>query len=65
MYTQKKKVILQFRDLNSLWQFARRIQANELEINTDNKSLCCNCSEADLSLAIEFYHAVVAEEMSF
>jgi hypothetical protein len=59
----KKKIVLQFPNLFMLWNFAQGIKANSLEINTGNKTLTCDCSETEASLAIEKYNAVLIAEL--
>jgi hypothetical protein len=46
-----------------LWNFAQGLKANSLEINTGNKTLTCDCSETEISLAIEKYDGVLISEL--
>jgi hypothetical protein len=43
----KKQTLLQFLSLQGLWQFAQTLQATNMEINTREKTLLCECSEAE------------------
>jgi hypothetical protein len=46
-----------------LWNFAQSMEADSMEINTGNKTLTCDCSETEVSLAIEKYNAVLIAEL--
>lgn len=52
-------VVLQFHDMHMLWQFAQVLSCKNLEINTQDKILTCNCSEAEIALATSRYSAKI------
>jgi len=59
----KKKIVLQFPNLQILWNFAQTLRSSSLEINTNNKTLTCACSDTDIALAIEKFRATVVREL--
>ena len=50
-------VELQFPDMSALWKFAQKISSKSIEINTSNKKLICNCTDAEVTDAINNYGA--------
>lgn len=57
----KTKITIAFRNVEQLWNFARRIKAIDMEINTQDKILTCDCSVEDLNLLEEYGGVVVGE----
>jgi hypothetical protein len=58
------KVTLQFKNSKDLWEFKTTTGANCVQINTAECTLICDCSEADIELAIKEYNAVVRKEIT-
>ena len=56
-----KKITLQFPNHKILWSFARVHVSKNLGINTVHMTLTCNCSDAEVALAIKDFGAVVVE----
>ena len=54
-----QQTLIQFSSLQQLWGFAQRIKAVNIEINTERKTLLCNCSAADLALLEQYEGTVV------
>ena len=59
-----QKVTLKFKSANQLWAFKQTIRAHDVEINLTHCTLTCNCSEMEISLAIEKYEAKVLSPTS-
>jgi hypothetical protein len=57
----KTKIHIQFKNINQLWEFARKINAVQFEINTADRVLICDCSEEDLSLLGQFDGKIIEE----
>jgi len=55
----KIKIAIAFKNIHLLWSFAQRIHALNIEINTTDKILICDCSEEDLNLLPEFEGMVI------
>ena len=58
-----KRITLLFPDTKSLWAFAQTLQGNHILINSTEKKLTCNCSEAEVSNALMRYHAQIVDEI--
>jgi len=56
-----KKVILKFKTVKELWEFKMLAKAPDVEINLKRCTIICNCSEADILLAIDHYNAELLE----
>lgn len=61
--TSMKRVTLLFQDAKSLWAFAETLQKKDIEINSAEKKLYCNCSDAEISKALMHYNAVIIDEV--
>jgi hypothetical protein len=57
----KSKIAIAFKTVDELWSYARKIKAIDIEINTTDKILICDCSKEDLLLLAE-YNGIVLEE---
>lgn len=57
----KQKVIIQFKNIIRLWQYAQVIRCYSMEIITAELILICECSEADLTMLPQ-YGGIVIEE---
>lgn len=51
------QVTLEFPDLYNLWQFAITLTNHSIQIQTNSKTLTCNCTIADIDNAINNYKA--------
>lgn len=51
------RVKLRFKNLQTLWQFAKSVGAAYMEINNGELSLVCDCSESDIALATKAFGA--------
>jgi hypothetical protein len=60
----KKKTILRFPTLYVLWNFAQTLDGESMEVNTNNKTLICNCTDSEIATAVETYRATVLEEIT-
>jgi hypothetical protein len=56
-----KMIALQFRDMHTLWRFAKTLTSPSMEINTDTKTMIFNCSTEEVNLAITNYGAKILE----
>jgi hypothetical protein len=61
MYTQNKRIVLQFLDMYQLWQFARALSCKFIDIDTGTKTLCGDCSNKEITLALTGYSAKILE----
>lgn len=57
-----QKMTLKFRSVGQLWEFKQTIKAHEVEVNLHKCTLRCNCSEAEVALAVEKFGAVLITE---
>ena len=57
-----KKTKLLFPNLSRLWSFSRHLRNQNLEINTANNVLICDCSDDEFEKAITEYGANKFEE---
>ena len=57
----KTKIVIAFKNLHLLWSFVQRIHVVNIEINTADKILICECAEKELDLLDE-YEGMVVEE---
>ena len=57
----RSKIAIAFKTVDQLWSYARKIKAIDIEINTADKILICDCSKEDLLLLAE-YNGIVLEE---
>jgi len=53
-----KKITLQFSSIDDLWAFVLASKLEFIEINIRKKILICQCSEADVALALRQYNAM-------
>jgi hypothetical protein len=60
----KKKIVLRFPTLYVLWNFAQTLHGESVEVNTNNKTLICDCTESEVAIAVEAYRATVLEEIT-
>ena len=54
-----QQTFIQFSSVQQLWGFAQRIKAVNIEINTERKTLLCDCSAADLALLEQYEGSLV------
>lgn len=59
-----QKVTLKFKSSKQLWDFKQEIKAQDVEINLRNCTITCNCSEKEISQAIEKFGAEVVSGSS-
>lgn len=57
----KTRIKLKFHSVQELWRFAQHINAVNIEINTRERTLICDCNEAEITLAVDEFGAAVAE----
>lgn len=57
----KTRIVIAFKNLHLLWNFVQRIHVVNIEINTADKILICECTEQDLTLLPQ-YEGIVVEE---
>ena len=57
----KYKVVVQFKNLYSLWQFAQRVRATDIRIDTSDKTLICQCTQEDLEL-LQQYQGIILKK---
>jgi hypothetical protein len=50
-------VTLLFPSMKELWQFTEEAHISSMEILSDSKTLCCECNEAFLEIALNKYGA--------
>jgi hypothetical protein len=55
--TATRTVTLQFPTVYSLWAFAKTLSSNNIEINTNQKTLTCDCLQDHIADAISTYQA--------
>lgn len=60
----RQKIAIAFKSVEQLWSYARKIKAVDIEINTSDKILVCDCSKEDLSLLAEYNGMVLKEYKS-
>jgi|InoplaM2AM_1038554.scaffolds.fasta_scaffold04127_1 hypothetical protein len=58
-----RRVTLLFPDTKSLWAFAQTLQSNHIQIDSSERKLTCNCSDAEVSKAIMQYNAEIVDEV--
>ena len=58
------QVTLEFPDLYNLWQFAITLTNHSIQIQTNSKTLTCNCNEGDIHNAITNYRAKMLDGRS-
>lgn len=56
-----KKVVIRFKNIHKLWDFAQKLEAKNIQIITSSMILICRCVDADLSLILQFQGEVVEE----
>ena len=56
-----KKVVIRFKNIHKLWDFAQKLEAKNIQIVTTSMILICHCTDADLAL-IPQYHGEIVEE---
>jgi hypothetical protein len=56
-----KRVTLQFPDLHLLWSFVQTLRSPNIEINTIDRVLSCNCTDTDVTEAIGRYRAKLVD----
>lgn len=55
----QRRIKLLFQSVQELWRFANRINAINIEINTRERTLICDCDAAEITLAVDEFGAVV------
>ena len=50
-------VTLQFRDISTLWSFAKTLKATEFKIDTKKKQITCGYDEQLITEALVFFNA--------
>lgn len=55
------KYTLLFETISDLWEFEENVHPQFVIINFPNKTISCHCSDSDIVLALEKYHAKVIE----
>ena len=58
-----RRVTLLFPDTKSLWACAQTLQSSSIQINSTERKLTCNCSDAEVSNAIIQYNAEIVDEV--
>lgn len=58
----KQKTKLVFNTIQDLWHYAQRINAINIEINTRERSLVCDCHELELAIALDEFNATIANQ---
>lgn len=54
-------IAFQFPDMRLLWNFAQQLTCKSIDINTNTKTLICDCTEAEINLALTQYRATILE----
>ena len=57
------RVTLLFPDTMSLWAFAEILRGDHIQINSNERKLSCNCSDAEISKALMQYQAEIVDEL--
>lgn len=60
MATQRIKI--KFHTIHTLWEFAQQIKSVNIEVNTKETTLICDCDEPEIIPAIEKYHGHIIQE---
>ncbi len=60
-HTMKQLVSLSFKSFSELWAFAKSAGINSMEINSGNRTLTCECIQAEIQLAEVRYHATLLQ----
>jgi hypothetical protein len=50
-------VTLQFRDISTLWSFAKTLKGAEFKVDTKKKQICCCYDEKLITEALVFFNA--------
>ncbi len=58
-----QKVVLKFTSAALLWAFKQAIGAPEVDINLDQCTITCECSETEITLATTIYRAKIVGEV--
>ena len=58
---KKERVSIRFTSLTSLWGFRTEIEANVFEMNMSQITITCECTPANIELAINKYRGKLAE----
>lgn len=61
MVSLQKGIVLQFPDMQLLWQFAQTLACKSIEINTRAYIVICDCTELEINLALTNYRAKILE----
>ena len=56
-----KKIKLMFPSIHYLWEFRQTLKTSNVEVNVKDKSLVCDLSGADISMAVTKYRAKCIE----
>ena len=59
-----ERIKIKFHTIHKLWEFAQQLISHNIEINTKEISLICECEETEIIMAIEKYHAHIIQEHS-
>lgn len=57
--TMRKVVTLQFTSIAALWLFKGEVHPNYFEVNVRLRIITCACSEKELNLAVNSFHATI------
>jgi hypothetical protein len=52
-----KKVILKFKSAQELWEFCKVASLKVIKVNLRERTLCCECDEAQIELAANGFGA--------
>lgn len=59
-----KRTLIQFYSIKQLWQFAQILYTASVEINARQKTLLCECSDAELDLLVGYGGRVIDSTVS-
>lgn len=60
MATEKRKI--KFHDIFELWEFAKQIRPFNIEVNSKDNILTCDCGEPEIMLAKDGYNAQIIRQ---
>lgn len=56
-------VTLQFPSIERLWKFRLEIRSDDFEMNLNDRTIICRCTDKDIELALDKYKGSVVEKM--
>jgi hypothetical protein len=56
-----KDIVLFFPTTQKLWEFAKTVTTNNIEVNSRENSLICDCTDMDVARATEEYGATLSD----